>query len=185
MSVSIIFETHSLTEDNERGIATGWLDGRLSTRGRRLARELGLRRLHDGIVAVYTSDLGRAVETAEIAFAGSGVTIHTDARLRECDYGQWNGMPVARLAAERAQHIDEPYPGGESYRQVVRRVSSLLADLARDHDGERVLLIGHSATRWALDTLLAGRPLESLVVAPFDWREGWSYTLPSDWSDDA
>ncbi|MFI5273044.1 MAG: histidine phosphatase family protein [Ktedonobacterales bacterium] len=177
MSIALIYETHSWSEDNERGIATGWLDGRLSPRGRHLAEELGQRRRHDGIAAVYSSDLGRAVETAEIAFAGSGIPITLDARLRECNYGEWNGMAVARLAAERLHYLDQPYPGGESYRQVVGRVGAFLTALSRERDGERVLLIGHAATRWALDHLLGGVPLEQLVTAPFDWREGWSYTL--------
>lgn len=57
MSVEIVFETHSLTVDNETGIATGWRDGRLSGRGRALAVELGERRRDDGIAAVFTSDL--------------------------------------------------------------------------------------------------------------------------------
>lgn len=181
MSVDIVYETHSLSEDNDRGIATGWLDGRLSARGRELAAELGARRRHDGLAAVYTSDLGRAVETAAIAFAGSDIPIYQDARLRECNYGDWNGMPVARLHADRGGHIDVSYPGGECYRDVVARVTAFLTDLARDHDGQRVLLIGHAATRWALDALLTSVPLERLVAAPFDWREGWYYTLPVGW----
>ncbi|WP_062434127.1 histidine phosphatase family protein [Herbidospora daliensis] len=61
MPVEIVFETHALTEDNERGIATGRLPGRLSSRGRRLASELGARRRDTG--------LDRAVETARFAFA--------------------------------------------------------------------------------------------------------------------
>jgi alpha-ribazole phosphatase/probable phosphoglycerate mutase len=185
VSVDIVYETHSISEDNERGIATGWLDGRLSPRGRALSEELGQRRRHDGIAVVFTSDLARAVETAAIAFAGADVPIIQDARLRECNYGDWNGMPVTRLEAERAHYIDEPYPGGESYRQVVSRMAAFLADVARDRDGARVLLIGHSATRWALDHLLTGAALEDLVSAPFAWREGWSYTLPFGWTSGA
>src|SRR5437879_11408859 len=99
VSTDIVFETHSWSEDNDRGIATGWLDGRLSERGRRLAIELGQRHCRDGIAIVLTSDLGRAVETAEIAFARTATTIIRDPRLRECNYGQWNGMPVAQLEA--------------------------------------------------------------------------------------
>ncbi|MGZ6363275.1 MAG: histidine phosphatase family protein [Ktedonobacterales bacterium] len=53
----------------------------MSERGRRLAIELGERHTRDGIAVVFTSDLGRAVETAEIAFAGTGTTIIRDARL--------------------------------------------------------------------------------------------------------
>ena len=68
MSVEIVFETHSTTEDNEAGRATGWLGGRLSAAGRRQAAELGERRRDDGITAVFSSDLARARETVELAF---------------------------------------------------------------------------------------------------------------------
>jgi broad specificity phosphatase PhoE len=181
LPVELVFETHSITVDNEHGIATGWNDGQLSERGRALAARLGERRRNRGVDAIFSSDLGRAVETVEIAFAGSGIPVHLDARLRECNYGEWNGMPVARLAVERRRRIWAPFPGGESYLDVVDRVADLLADLARDREGRRVLLVGHSATRWALDHLLAGVPLEDLVDAPFEWREGWRFLLPGGW----
>jgi 2,3-bisphosphoglycerate-dependent phosphoglycerate mutase len=80
MSVEIVFEKHSTSLDNERGVATGWLDGELSERGREQAGKLGERRREDGVAAVFVSDLGRAVETAEIAFRDSGIPIHHDAR---------------------------------------------------------------------------------------------------------
>ncbi|HEX4526496.1 MAG TPA: phosphoglycerate mutase family protein, partial [Gaiellaceae bacterium] len=64
MTITVIFETHSTSVDNERGIATGWNQGELSETGRTQARELGDRRRDDGIAIVFTSDLRRAVETA-------------------------------------------------------------------------------------------------------------------------
>lgn len=179
MSVEIIYETHSVTTDNEVGIATGWLPGRLSERGRELAAELGVRRCNDHIAAVFCSDLARAIESAEIAFGNSGVPIHLEARLRECDYGAYNGLPVDRIAAVRARHIDEPFPGGQSYRQVVAQTRGFLCDLAVRWDDKRILIIAHSANRWALEHLLRGRSLEELVVAPFDWQPGWLYRLPA------
>jgi broad specificity phosphatase PhoE len=130
VSVEIIFETHSLREDNERGIATGWLPGRLSSRGRRFAAELGVRRRGAGLAAVFVSDLRRAVETAEIAFAGTDIPIHQDPRLRECNYGDLNGCAVTVLAPERARHIDEPFPNGQSYRDVMAATQDFLDDLA-------------------------------------------------------
>ncbi|MGW5344391.1 histidine phosphatase family protein [Streptomyces sp. HUAS TT3] len=180
MAVDIVFETHSLTEDNERGIATGRLPGRLSPAGRRLAAELGARRRDDGLAAVFVSDLHRAVETARIAFAGSPVPVHRDPRLRECDYGALNGRPVADLAGRRSRHIATPFPGGQSYRQVIAATADFLRDLAASRDGQRVLLISHSANKWALDCLLLGASIEDLVDAPFGWREGWYYRLPAD-----
>ena len=177
MAVDIIFETHSTSEDNERGIATGWLPGALSVRGREQARELGARRRCDPIAAVFTSDLRRAVETAQLAFAGSTIRISTDWRLRECNYGRLNGMPVARLEMERSRRIDTPFPDGESYRQVTARMRSFLEDLASEWAGAQVLLIGHTATRFALQHLLEDTPLERIVDAPFAWQPGWQYRL--------
>jgi 2,3-bisphosphoglycerate-dependent phosphoglycerate mutase len=177
MPVSVVFETHSITFDNERGVATGWLPGELSERGRDGARELGRRRARDGIAAVFCSDLGRAIETARIAFAGASVPVLLDWRLRECDYGSQNGMPAADLHAGRRAHVDMPYPGGESWRQAVARVGWFLDNLARRWDGQRVLVIGHVATRWRLDHWLSGIALEDLADADFAWQEGWEYQL--------
>jgi alpha-ribazole phosphatase/probable phosphoglycerate mutase len=180
--VEIVYETHSTTTDNENGIATGWLGGRLSAEGRRQAAELGERRRDDGIAAAFVSDLDRARETAEIALGRSSVPLFQDARLRECDYGELNGMPVARLAAERARHVEEPWPGGESYGQVVDRTRTFLGELAASWKGRRVLLIAHSANRWALQCLLEGADLRDLVDAPFAWRPGWRFDLPAGWT---
>lgn len=182
MAVEIIYETHSITTDNETGVATGWLPGQLSGTGRELARELGQRRGADGIATVFTSDLARAVETAEIAFAGTGITIRQDPRLRECNYGTLNGTPVGQIARIRSQHIHKPFPEGQSYQDVVDQTRDFLTEVARDWDGKKVLLIAHSANRWALANLLAGVALEDQVDAPFAWQEGWHYTLPAGWS---
>jgi broad specificity phosphatase PhoE len=173
MGTTVVFETHATSEDNEAGIATGWLGGRLSAAGREQAEELGRRRRADGLDLVVASDLERAVETARIAFAGSGLPVRLDWRLRECDYGEMNGAPRALLDAERAQRVDVPWPSGESWRQAVARVDGFLDELA----GGRVLLIGHVATRWALQHRVHGTPLEELAATPFEWRPGWEYVL--------
>jgi len=177
MSIDIVFETHSTTIDNEEGRATGWLGGLLSARGHAEAEDLGRRRSRDRLAAVFCSDLTRSVETATIAFAGSATPVLYDWRLRECDYGQRNGMPVAELRRERWQHLDQPYPGGESWRQAVNRVGRFLDDLPLRWDGQRVLVIGHVATRRGLEHLLAGVPLEDLVDRDFGWRPGWEFRL--------
>jgi alpha-ribazole phosphatase/probable phosphoglycerate mutase len=180
VNVEIVFETHSTTTDNERWIASGWLDGQLSTLGRRQASELGDRRAEEDIAAVFCSDLARAAETARIAFAPRGVPILHDWRLRECNYGMLNGTPVARLEAERMRHVEDPYSGGESYREVVARVRSFLHDLSPRYVDERIVVIGHSATKWALDHLLEGTDLDELVEGSFRWQPGWLYTYTVD-----
>ena len=179
MSVRLRYETHSLTMDNECGRATGWLPGELSETGRALARELGPRGLADRPAAVFVSDLARAVETARIAFGEHELPIIQDSRLRECNYGTQNGMPVEQLAASRRQHLDKPYPQGQSYQDVVAATADFLVDLVAGYDGRSVVVIAHSANKWALDHLLDGVALEDLVDAPFGWQEGWYYFVPS------
>ena len=132
MSVDVVYETHSLSVDNERGIATGWLPGRLSENGKRLAAELGERRRADGVGVVFTSDLRRAVETAEIAFAGTAIPIRRDARLRECNFGTMNGTPASVSRTEDSLRIDRPFPGGESWRQAVDRVGGFPSGVSRN-----------------------------------------------------
>jgi broad specificity phosphatase PhoE len=177
MSVQVIYETHSSSEDNEQGVATGWLGGKLAPIGREQAEQLGRRRRNDGLDVVVASDLNRAVETAQIAFEGSRIPVRLDWRLRECNYGAMNGMPRAQLDAERRLRIDTPFPGGESWREAVERVILFLEELVQERQGQRVLLIGHVATRWALDHFVHRRPLEELIDAPFNWRDGWDYEL--------
>ena len=173
----MVYETHATTVDNERGIATGWLPGQLSARGRAEAAEMGERHRGDGLAAIYTSDLARAVETTSIALGDSPIPVHVDVRLRECDYGELNGCPREHLG-QRADRIEVPFRGGQSYRDVVVNTQSLLADLRRDHDDGRVLVVAHSANLWALQHLLNGISLEDLVDAPFVWQPGWRWTLP-------
>lgn len=176
MTVTIVFETHSTSEDNEAGIATGWHEGRLSPIGNTRAAALGERRRDDGICAVFSSDLRRAWETTTIAMGDADVPLFFDWRLRECNYGDGNGMPAAELHADRSAYIDTPYPNGESWAIAVARVKAALDDIAARYDGERVLVVGHVATRWALDHYANGRTLHDLATADFAWQEGWEFT---------
>jgi 2,3-bisphosphoglycerate-dependent phosphoglycerate mutase len=175
--IELVYETHSLSTHNEAGIATGWLHGELSPRGRELAAELGERRRDDAIAAVFASDRRRAFETAEIAFGDTDVPLFLDWRLRECDYGELTGGPAHRVVDEVKTRIDVPFPGGESYRDVVERMRRFLDDLFLRWDGERIVVIGHAATRWSLQHLVDGEPLEGVVGAPFEWQEGWEYRV--------
>lgn len=170
----LIYETHATTLDNEQGIATGWLPGELSERGRREAQELGRRRSEAGVV--FSSDLRRAVQTVELA--GLRAPHFQDWRLRECNYGEFNG--VARdQRVPPVEHVERPFPGGgQSYNQVVELTRSFLDDVKRWHDGQVVLVVAHSANRWAIEHLLGSRaPMEQLIADGVNWQPGWEYEL--------
>jgi 2,3-bisphosphoglycerate-dependent phosphoglycerate mutase len=67
--------------------------------------------------------------------------------------------------------------GREAGMQATARVGRFLGDLPLRWDGQRVLVIGHVATRWGLDHFLSGVPLEDLIEQDFAWQEGWEYRI--------
>jgi 2,3-bisphosphoglycerate-dependent phosphoglycerate mutase len=139
---------------------------------------MGRRRRDDGIAAVFTSDLRRAAQTAEIAFAETGIPVLYDWRLRECDFGARNGSPAAEVRRDRVDYCDRPYPGGESHSQAMRRVAGFLADLPTRWAERRVMVIGYLATYRALEHVINGRTVRELVEADFQRQaEGWQYRL--------
>ena len=176
--MEILLIRHGHAVDEAPGLDDGgrWLSGKGRKVTRRVARWLSEKKKRRP-VALWTSPLVRAVQTAELAFDGSGVPVLHDWRLRECDYGELNGMPAAEMHAGRRDRLDVPYPGGESWRQAVTRGERFLADLPSRWAGRRIVVIGHVATRWALDHALRGVPVEDLMAEDFGWRPGWSYVL--------
>jgi len=171
--MTLFFETHATSLDNETGIASGQFDVDLSALGKQQARELGERYRGIELASVCCSDLRRSYRTAEIAFAGRDVPIQRDARLRECAYGDLTRQPSKIVEALRLPHANIPFPNGESYRQVTERVRSFLEELPESAD---VLLIGHRATFYALEHLLGGVPLSMVITTPWTWQPGWTYS---------
>ncbi|MQA00819.1 MAG: histidine phosphatase family protein [Dehalococcoidia bacterium] len=173
--LTVIFETHATSLDNEAGRASGHYDVALSATGEAQARERGERYAEARLDAVYCSDLQRSYRTAEIALAGREVPVVIDARLREVDYGELTRRPKGEVDAVRLRHIEDPFPGGESYVQAVERLRGLLDDASRAHPAGTVLLIGHYATHIGLEYLAKGVPIAETIAAPYTWRPGWRY----------
>ena len=173
----LVFETHATSLDNEAGVASGWFDAALSPTGEEQARTLGVRRRGDDLAAIFCSDLARAARTAEIAFGDRAVEIVRDARLRECNYGTFTRHPLSAVEQRRRLHVGTPFPRGESYRQVVERVSAWLAEIAARFPGRTVLVVGHRATFYALEHLVMRVPLDQAVTSPWRWQPGWIYRV--------
>jgi len=172
--VDIIFEAHGTTYDNEAHLSSGWNDVELSPLGIQQSKEMGERYKDDHFDAIFCSDLQRAYKSAEIGF-GNKWPIVKDARLRECDYGDFTQRPSEEVDKEKPKRLEVPFPNGESYKQTTDRMRLFLEDLKRDYDGKRVMIIGHRATQYGLEHLIKGVAMEELVRAKFKWQEGWGY----------
>lgn len=174
--VTIIFEAHSTTTDNEAHLASGHNDVELSELGLKQSAELGERYASERFDAIFCSDMQRAYKTAEIAF-GNSFPIIRDARLRECDYGDLTQKPKEAVDAEKPNRITEPFPNGESYEQTCARMEDFLTDLLQDYDGKRVMIIGHRATQYGLEHSINGVAIKDAVTTAWKWQPGWEYNL--------
>ena len=167
--ITIYFEGHALTPDNEARVASGHNDVELSEDGRKQAAGEKRRRYENiGFDTVFTSDLCRAYETAKLIIDGKDIPIIQDARLRECDYGDLTQRPRTEMEAVRAQSISDPFPNGESLEQVMDRMKSFIDDLSSTYPDQRVLIIGHAGTLWGLETHINGVSLPMLISGEFE-----------------
>lgn len=174
--ITIIFEAHGTTFDNENQIPSGHFDIGLSPLGITQSKEMGERYKNDHFDAIFCSDLQRAYKSAEIAFADKWPII-TDARLRECDYGEYTRKPALWRENEKVLRIKTPFPNGESYTNTTARVKSFLDETKGKYEGKRIMIIGHRATQYGLENLINGISLEQIIPAPWKWKPGWTYEL--------
>ncbi len=180
MSLHITYFVHGTTIDNEQDISSGWKDVDLSPLG--IKQALELKEQIEGKVfdAIFCSDLKRAYDSANLAFKGMA-PIQTDPRLRECNYGIYNGQPSPIVEPLQEKMITERFPEGESYEDVKTRIADFLNILAKEHDGERVAIVAHKAPQLALDVLLKGKTWEQAFAEDWrktrSWQPGWEYAL--------
>ena len=136
-----IIVRHGQTQWNHRGVRQGHLDSDLTERGIAQAKALAIRLAREHFTRLYSSDLGRAVHTAQIIAASTGHEIVTEARLRERHLGIFQGLNgdeiKARYPEEHRLHRsvgpDYVIPGGESVRQQVARNVAYLTEIAPKH----------------------------------------------------
>lgn len=147
----LIIVRHGETEWNIAKIRQGHLDSALTSKGLAQAKALAQRLARERFSALYSSDLGRAVQTAREIANLTGHEIATDARLRERHLGIFQGLNAEEILMKypeerrllRTNGPDYVIPGGESMRQQVQRNVDYLDSLAAKHEGETVVVVTH------------------------------------------
>ena len=180
MAVKITYFVHGTTVDNEKEISSGWKDVKLSNLGVRQSKELPKQIGNKKFEVVFCSDLKRAVDSAEISFKGK-FPIIKDKRLRECNYGDYNGKPSEIVEQMQEKCITKRFPNGESYEDVKKRVNEFLIFLKKNYDGKNIAIVAHKAPQLALDVLIKKMSWEEAFNN--DWRQrkawqpGWEYQI--------
>lgn len=159
---------HGETDWNLQGRFQGHADSRLTEKGMSQANRLGQHLADRSITAIYSSDLGRAMTTAEII--GRAIGCHTQAvdDLRERRLGRLEGLTrdeaIARFPADLASYEsgspDECIPGGESFRSLFDRTESFLVSIAHKHRGESVAIVTHGGNLNATFRMVVGLPMD-------------------------
>jgi len=149
--MKLIAIRHGETEWNAQGREMGQLDSALTERGIQQARLVAGRLNQAAFHALYSSDLGRGIQTAEIIASKCQKQVQLDAGLRERHMGIFQGLTLAemreRFPKERAEFErgdpDYVIPGGESARQRLERSAQVLGRIAERHSNQVVVVVTH------------------------------------------
>ncbi|MBV8430505.1 MAG: histidine phosphatase family protein [Solirubrobacterales bacterium] len=135
---AVLLARHGETDDNLPPLRfQGWHDTPLNDTGRRQASELAERMVDQGIASLWSSDLSRARETAEVVGGRLGLEPRLDWRLREGNRGDWEGRLFEDVAREEPERYaawmragpDWRFPGGESLLEQQQRVLACIGDI--------------------------------------------------------
>jgi broad specificity phosphatase PhoE len=171
---TLILVRHGETAWNREGRWQGQHDPSLTEVGREQGRRIAQRLAGVEVSAVYSSDLSRARETAELVAASHGLQVRLREELRERSFGVLEGKTPEEAARSegvwfltwQADHLRQAPPAGESQPAMCERVMAALYQIAEAHPGERVVVVTH------------GGPIKSaifhLLSIPLGlWRLAW------------
>lgn len=166
---------HAPTTWNDEKRIQGQGDSPLTAAGIARARRWGQMLKPLGWDKIVTSDQGRSRHTAELVNETLNLPLVTDGRLREQNWGQWEGLILETILRQKADELAQLLaagwgfrpPGGESREEVWQRGSRALQAAAMANPGARVLIVTHGGMIRALTYRLLNRrfdPAEPALV---------------------
>lgn len=169
MGTELIVVRHGETAWNAGGRIQGHRPVGLNARGRRQARAVAARLAGTAFDALYSSDLDRAMQTADAVAGATGHEVIPDARLREWDLGVLAGLTAGEAESQypdaygiyRRRLPDAAIPEGESIRQRYARTTQALEAVARRHDGGCAVVVTHGGPLDDFYRRANGIPLEA------------------------
>lgn len=155
---------HGETVWNAEGRIQGHRDSSLTSAGREHAEAMARRLQGKGIQVLYTSSLGRALNTAGVLSERLGIDLQPRVQLRECGWGAWEGMTWEQLRRDFPRQMQRRQnnlfefrpPGGESYKDGEARVRPFVNEIQGLHQGDTIAVVGHNMINRVLMRLLLG-----------------------------
>lgn len=172
--MKIIYYVHGTTYDNASKKCSGWKQVELNDLGREQAVNLGKNTPYHFDI-LFTSDLVRAIDSANLAFPN--IEKRQDSRLRECNYGDLDGGDKKLVRYE--EHIEEPFPNGESLMDVQKRIQEFLLDTLKKYPDKTIGIMAHRAPQLAIEVLTKHYSWEDAISKDWrktgDWQPGFEY----------
>ena len=164
----LLLARHGETDWNRVGRWQGHADPPLNDAGRRQAEALAEELAGDSVVAVYSSDLRRASETAHVVAERLRLPVVEDPGLREIDVGSWSGLTRDEVRERYPEGFARWLQGeighdGETRKQLTDRVVAAVERIADAHPGEIVLVVTHGGAIRALRRHAAGDPGDAIA----------------------
>jgi isoleucyl-tRNA synthetase len=154
---------HGRAVSNHEGFLSSWPepngDVHLTDEGRAQVMETAAALKKEGVDLIVASDLKRTAQTAELLKEATGAELVFDARLREMDFGVWNGKPEEEYNKQFSGLEDKMArgaEGGETFADVRTRMVEAVLELDRAHQGKNIVIVSHGDPIWVLETTLKG-----------------------------
>jgi probable phosphoglycerate mutase len=169
MTVRICFIRHGETDWNVAKRIQGQTDIPLNETGHGQALAMAFNAAHYNFSAIYSSDLSRAYDTAQMVAARRGLDVKTVPHLRERHYGIFQGITADEGAKSfpeayahyRARDLDYDFETGESLNRFAERVGIAIDNLTRHHSGQTIAAISHAGVLDIVYRKATGRPLHT------------------------
>ena len=177
MKTRIIYFVHGTTYDNASKKCSGWKQVELNELGREQAIRLGETVKDMKFDVIFTSDLVRAIDSSNLAFPSDEKII--DSRLRECNYGDYDGASKELVVYE--DHISKPFPNGESLVDVEKRIREFLEEVKLEYSGKTIAIVAHRAPQLAIEVITKKNTWEEVIDNDWrkagSWQPGWEYII--------
>ncbi len=152
--MDLILVRHGETEWNRVGRCQGFSDTELNNNGREQIRELAKSLMNESISAVYSSDLIRALDTANAIAHHHNLTVEVDPDLRELNQGDFEGLTFVEIREKYSpllnKWVESPevvkLPGGESLKELQERAWRAIERIYIKHQNQTVVAVSHNLT---------------------------------------
>ena len=164
LATNVLVIRHGQSRGNAERRFGGHTATPLSARGRNQAQATARSLKSESVTAIYSSDLARAMETAQPLAKATGLTINGTIAFRERSVGVMEGLTFEDAAQQHPEQYaallrrDFEYvlSGGESYRQLLDRASEKLDEIIEDNRGGKIVVFSHTGTICILALHLMG-----------------------------